>query len=216
MTITLTPTLPIRFTLARLKQSFADPTLFSDADLLAFINEGYVTLVEQSRYLKIVQTISLIDGQQEYTLPPLCCEVLRVYIAGEEQIPIALDVAQTDLGGNYYYQLDRAIGFTQVPTGTEGTAVMWYASRPTPLGLDSIPIIPPEFYYLLRHYAAWRCILLQRGAEGVLKPYLGSPRAQMQRAIFDAGIHALRSEQVIEVAPRRLATSTPKAGVGAR
>lgn len=201
MSTTLAPTPPVRFLLNRLKQSFADPTLFSDADLLGFINDGYNALVEQSRYLRVLTTISLIDGQQEYSLPALCCEVLRIYISGERQVPVPLDVAATGIDGPYYYEYKRVIGFTNAPT--DGTAYLLYASRPTPLTLDATPIIPPEYYHLLRHYAAWRCILLQRGAEGVEKPYMGTPRAQMQRAIFDQGIHQLRSETILESAPRR-------------
>lgn len=205
MSVTLNPTPPVRWILARLKQSFADPTLFSDVDLLNFINDGYGALVEQARYLHVLTTIDLVSGQQEYDLPPLCCEVDRLYLSGIRQIPVPLDKAATGLDGNYYYQYKRKIGFTNAPTG--GTAYLLYASLPTPLTLDSTPIIPPEYYHLLRHYAAWRCILLQRGAEGVELLYMGAPRAQMQRMIFDQGIHQLRAETILESAPRRLMTS---------
>lgn len=205
---TLTPTGPVRFTISRLRKSVADANLISDADLLQIINDGYVTLVEKSRYQKAATPFPLTAGQREYGLPVNCCEVFRVYKDGIELTPVPLEDADTDLSGDFYYQYENLLGLIDTPEGA-GEAWIFYATRPTPLLIDDVPQIPPEFYYLLRHYAAWRCYLLQSGAQRL-------KQAAAQKALFDEGIHLLRSVQTIEAAPRRLSslvTGPPPSGV---
>ncbi len=203
--IVLTVQNPLRFILQRLRQGVADKNRFSDVDILQVLNDGHVSLCEQSRYLRTLDSFPLVAGQQEYGLPPNTCEVMRVYVAGQRQTPVALDEAQTGLPGPYYYQFDSQLGFTQ-DVG-DGTAWIYYARRPVPMLYDDIPAVPPESYHLLRHYAAWRLMTLQSGAAAVAE-------ALLQRAIFDQGVLSLREETQKETAPRRLPVLG--GGVGAR
>lgn len=181
----LTTSSPLRFQINRLRIGYmADADLWSDDDLLAILNEAQIAIVNPLRYLRTLTQIPLSTGQMEYGLSPNTIRVYRVYVDGVrlEPVPDTL-VGQAAWG---YYQVGSTIGFSRIPDDSV-SAWVYAAEQPTPMLIDDTPVIPPECYYLLRHYAAWKILLLQGGAQRI-------GQAQTQKALFDAGVKRLRQE----------------------
>ena len=130
--------------------------------------------------------LPLIAGQQEYGLPAGTIRVFRLYVDGVALTPVPYtDIADGD-SASYYQNDSNQVGFVVTPQ-TDGTAWIYYAISPLPLGLDDTPLIPPETFYLLRHYAAWRIIMVQGGAQRISE-------AERQHRLFTDGIKKLRRE----------------------
>jgi hypothetical protein len=181
----LTVTPPVRHCMNRLRLGLADTAKWPDSELLELINEGYASMCTSLRYLRRVSSFPLIAGQREYGLPAGTVRVFRVYVDGIRLEPVPYtEVNDGDTAS--YYQEDGNIGFVTTPQ-VDGAAWLYYAISPTPLGLDDTPLIPPECYYLLRHYAAWRIIMVQGGAQRIVE-------AERQHRMFTDGIKKLRRE----------------------
>lgn len=181
----LTTSPPVRHTLNRLRLGLADKSEWPDTELLELINEGYSSVCSSLRYLRRVDSFPILSGQQEYGLPAGTIRVFRLYVAGVPFEPVPFtNIADGDQTS--YYQEGNTLGFCITPS-IAATAWIYYAVAPTPLGLDDIPLIPPESYYLLRHYAAWRVIMVQGGAQRIAE-------AERQHQLFLDGVKRLRQE----------------------
>jgi hypothetical protein len=85
-----------------------------------------------------------------------------------------------------YYQYEATIGLTGEPSASDTTLYILYARIPSPLNLDGVPEWGGEWNYLLRHYAAWRCMRAASGAQD-LRWIVN------ERAFYDDGVAHLRA-----------------------
>jgi hypothetical protein len=200
MSSVLTPTNPVRFCIYRLRQSIAETSRFADSDLVSFINDGYLSACERTACLLAITTITIPAGTTEVALPADWSRTLRVYVAGESLTPVPYQDALNGVAGGVY-QYGTTLGFTGDPNTTDVQAWLFYAQVPTILGLDDTPQWGPEWNYLLRHYAAWRCMLTASGAED-----LGM--MVNERNLYDIGVDHLRSatNRSLKSAPRLVET----------
>ena len=196
----LTPTPPVRFCIYRLRQSIAEPSRFSDDDLVGFINDGYLSACERTACLLAITTLTIPAGVTEVALPTDWSRTLRVYVNGVAQTPVPYQDALNGIAGGVY-QYAQTLGFTGDANTSDQTAFLFYAQVPPLLGLDDSPLWGPEWNYLLRHYAAWRCMLAASGSEEL---------AMMvnERNQYDIGVDRLRAatNRSLKSAPRLVET----------
>jgi hypothetical protein len=185
MSTVLIPTLPVRFCIYRLRQSVAETSRFSDDDLVSFINDGYQSACERAACLPAITTLTVTAGTVETTLPTDWARTLRVYQNGAEVNPVAYQDAFTAAAGSYYQYADK-VGLTGEASVSDSTLYMLYARTPTVLTLDGVPEWGGEWNYLLRHYAAWRCMLAASGAQDL-------PWVVNERSFYDVGVSHLRA-----------------------
>jgi hypothetical protein len=185
MSTVLIPTLPVRFCIYRLRQSVAETSRFSDADLVGYINDGYQSACERSACLPAITTLTVTAGAVETTLPADWAKTLRVYQHGAEVNPVTYQDAFTTPAGSYYQYADR-VGLTGDPSVTDSTLYILYARSPAALTLDGVPEWGAEWNYLLRHYAAWRCMLAAGGAQELRW-------VVNERSFYDVGVAHLRA-----------------------
>lgn len=186
MPTTLTPTPPVRFALYRLRQAVAESSRFQDEELLAILNEGYRSACQRSQCLQAVVTLTFDPGLFEIALPDDWSSTLRVYVGGVALEPAPYRHSTMTLPGTYY-QIEGKIGLNPADADPDAgvDAVFFYARTPDDLGYDDTPEWGPEWNYLLRHYAAWRCILASGGAQTIGK-------AVQERRLFENGVRQLR------------------------
>jgi len=183
----LDPTPPIRFQIARLRQAVASDARFTDADLLGLLNDGYRSACERSECLETIVTIVFDPDATEAPLPSDHVRTIRVYQAGAKLEPIPYQHSAELIAGTYY-QYQGVIGLSVLgdPSGT-ATIAMLYARTPVALGYDDTPEWGREWDYILRHYAAWQCILASGGAQTIRK-------AVAERVAYEDGIRRLRHQ----------------------
>lgn len=196
----LTPTAPVRFCISRLRQAVAEEARFADSELLDFINEGYRSACERSRCLRSYASFSFDPGVQEAALPADHSETIRVYQNGQRLELVPFDHATRQIAGTYY-QYDGTLGLSTIDQDATQTVVLYYAQVPTLLDYDATPQWGTEWNYLLRHYAAWRCVLAAGGAQTIKK-------AVAERVAFDTGVRMLARENRRFGGPRRLSVVT--------
>lgn len=213
MSVTLSPRPPVEFHVARLRQSVAgarEDSKFSDDDLVAFLSEAYRSACERSTILRAKATISLVASQQEYDLPDDVNRLLEAYLCGRRLTPVPLRIASRDDAGGHFYEYDGVIGLSQTPS-SGGNLLIYYVQNPAVLTLEAVPDTQfgPEWYYLLHHYAAHKCLLLVGGARYVKK-------AQWHRGQFEMGCRMLRRQAVVDSSfqPRMLTALEVIGGAG--
>ena len=181
----LDPSPPIRFCLNRLRQSVASDARFTDDELLVMVNQGYRSACEQSHCLQNVITITFPAGESEAVLPASHVHTIGVYQAGAKLTPIPY--SQSLLAKpETYYQYEGTIGLSRISEAGD-QILMLYARSPQPLGFDDVPEWGAEWNYLLRHYAAWQCVLASGGAQTIRK-------AVGEMAAFQRGVQALHEQ----------------------
>jgi hypothetical protein len=185
MSTVLSPTLPVRFCIYRLRQNVAEASRFSDADLIQFINDGYQSACERSACLPAITTLTVPAGAVEVALPADWARTLHVYQDGGELGTVSYQDALRVPTGSYY-QYEATIGLTGEPSTSDATLYILYARIPSPLTLDGVPEWGGEWNYLLRHYAAWRCMRAASGAQD-LRWIVN------ERAFYDDGVAHLRA-----------------------
>jgi hypothetical protein len=185
MSTVLTPTAPVRFCIYRLRQSIAETSRFSNDDLVGYINDGYQSACERAAALPAITTLTVPAGLVEANLPTDWARTLRLYQNGAEVNPVAYQDAFTFAAGSYY-QYGSVVGVTGAASVSPSTLYMLYARTPAPLGLDDVPEWGGEWNYLLRHYAAYRCMLTASGAES-------SPLIVQEKSFYDHGVSLLRA-----------------------
>jgi hypothetical protein len=185
MSTVLSPTAPVRFCIYRLRQSVAETSRFSDDDLVAYINDGYQSACERSACLPAITTLTVAAGNTETALPADWARTLRVYLLGVELNTVSYQDALSTPSGSYY-QYAGNVGLTGPTSVTNTTLYMLYARQPAVLGLDSVPEWGGEWNYLLRHYAAWRCMLTASGAQEL-------SWIVNERSFYDVGVAHLRA-----------------------
>jgi hypothetical protein len=84
MSTVLSPTLPVRFCIYRLRQNVAEASRFSSDDLVQFINDGYQSACERSACLPAITTLTVPAGSNEVALPADWARTLHVYQDGGE------------------------------------------------------------------------------------------------------------------------------------
>lgn len=188
MPTVLTPTNPIRFVIARLRQSIAEESRFTDQDLLDLINAGYRSACARAQALPTVATVVFPAGAQTAALPLDWGETLGVFMAGRELDIIPLEHSTRGYR-NTYFQVGRTLGLGLAEPGG-ATATVLYARVPLPLAYDDFPAWGREHDELLRFYAAWRCVLASGGAQTIRK-------AQALRQQFDIGVRDLRRQATL-------------------
>jgi hypothetical protein len=87
MSTVLSPTLPVRFCIYRLRQNVAEASRFSDDDLVQFINDGYQSACERSACLPAITTLTVPAGTNEVALPADWARTLHVYQDGASSAP---------------------------------------------------------------------------------------------------------------------------------
>lgn len=181
--VTLTPTPPLRFQIVRLRQAVASDARFTDQELLDLLNEGYVSACQRSECLLSLVTLTFMAASNEVLLPLDHVRTIRLYQAGNKLEPISYQHSSQMLRGTYY-QYEGTIGLS---IGGDTTALMLYARSPIRLGIDDTPEWGREWDHILRHYAAWRCILASGGAQTIRK-------AMSERSAFDNAVRLLRQQ----------------------
>lgn len=196
----MTPSAPMTYLLTRLRSSIADPAKFDDSTVTRFLSDGYVAACERSRCLRTWTTQALTANFQEYALPADWLETLGVYMAGAPMEELSTRISPRGDAGNFYYSYDGVIGLVTVPTASGGSYTLHYARRPAALGASDTPdpLFGPEWYWVMRAYAAWHIYRLGYGEEYVAE-------ANRQRVAFDTGCAMLE----------RYATSRSEAGQNA-
>jgi hypothetical protein len=191
----LSPTLPVRFCIYRLRQNVAEASRFSDADLVQFINDGYQSACERSACLPAITTLTIPAGTNEVALPADWARTLHVYQDGAELGVVSYQNALGVPAGSYY-QYEATIGLTGEPSASDTTLYVLYARIPSALNLDGVPEWGGEWNYLLRHYAAWRCMRAASGAQD-LRWIVN------ERAFYDDGVAHLRAatNRSMKIAP---------------
>jgi hypothetical protein len=193
-----------------MKANYVPPELYTDADILVLLNDGYLEACERTRCLKAMTTITLVADQQEYPLPADYSQMDFVCSSGRERFSISVSEAlvadQTgNPGAGGYYLYAGKIGFTPTPTQntvpTGGTMIA-YSAKPSPLltlddGLDAR--YPIEFADVLLHYVVWRVESMSGGAESLRN-------AQTNRGLCDNRTRDLRRtvDRVESLQPSRL------------
>lgn len=182
----MTPTAPMAYLLGRLRDSIADPALFDDPTVTRFLSDGYIAACERSRCLRAWVSQPLTANFQEYALPSDWVETMGVYMNGEPMDELSTRIAPRADAGNFYYSYGGVIGLVTTPTVSGGSYILHYARRPAALGAAGTPErqFGPEWYWLLRAYAAWHIYRLGYGEE-----YVGE--ANRQRVLFDTGVAML-------------------------
>lgn len=183
MASVLTPTPPVRFQIMRLRQAVASDSRFTDDDLLTLINEGYRSACQRAECLVAIAQLDFTADAPEQQLPGDHVRTIRVYQTGKKLEPISYAHSSMMLRGTYY-QYQGTIGLS---LADDTSVLMFYARSPIPLGLDDTPEWGREWDHLLRHYAAWRCILASGGAQTIRK-------AMGERAAFEDGVRRLRQQ----------------------
>lgn len=187
MPVVLTPTPPVRFTIARLRQSIAETSRFTDEELRTYINDGYRMACERSRILQAIGTVTIAAGANTGPLPADWFRTLAAFAGGVELEPAPLTTSTLQLR-NTYFQHGTTFGLGLAPE--EGaTVTILYVQVPVDLGFDDTPRWGREHDPILRSYAAWRCVKASGGAQTVRK-------ARMLRDEFDAGVRDLRRTTV--------------------
>jgi len=180
----LLPTTPVRFCIARLRQSVAESSRFSDDDLLGIINDGYRQACRRAENLETLVTLTITAGSVETALPDDWVVTKRVYQSGVPLDPVDYRRIADDAAGTYY-QYARVIGVPATTADSDTTLLLLYAREPDTLDYDDTPEWGAEWNYLLRHYAAWRCILASGGEQTIRK-------AVQQRTQFENAVRKLR------------------------
>jgi hypothetical protein len=195
MSTVLSPTPPVRFCIYRLRQNVAEASRFSSDDLVGFINDGYQSACERSACLPAITTLTVTAGTNEVALPADWARTLHVYQDGRELATVAYQNALRTAAGSYY-QYEATIGLTGEPVASDTTLYILYARIPSPLNLDGVPEWGGEWNYLLRHYAAWRCMRAASGAQD-LRWIVN------ERAFYDDGVAHLRAatNRSMKIAP---------------
>jgi hypothetical protein len=200
MSTVLSPTAPVRFAIYRLRQSVAETSRFTDEDLRLFINDGYQSACERTACLPAITTLTVVAGTTEVALPADWARTLHVYQNGHELGTVSYQNALRVPAGSYY-QYEGTIGLTGSAPTVDATLYILYARTPAPLGLDDVPEWGGEWNYLLRHYAAWRCMSSASGAQD--RPWIVN-----ERAFYDVGVQQLRAStnRSLKAAPRVVRT----------
>src|SRR5207237_6986018 len=88
--------------------------------------------------------------------------------------------------GAFYYSYDGVIGLVTTPTVTSGSYILHYARRPAVLTAAGTPetLFGPEWYWIMRAYAAWHIYRLGYGEEYVAE-------SNRQRILFDTDVAML-------------------------
>lgn len=168
----------------RLRQAVASDSRFTDDELLALLNEGYLSACQRSECLVKMATLPFTAvGGNEVALPADHVRTIRVYQAGRKLEPISYQHSSMMLRGTYY-QYEDIIGLS---ISGDTSVLMLYARSPDRLGFDEIPEWGREWDYLLRHYTAWRCILASGGAQTIRKGIA-------ERTAYENGIRLLRHQ----------------------
>jgi hypothetical protein len=206
--ITVQPIL--RHLLDRMKANYVPPELYTDADILVMLNDGYLEACERTGCLRALTTITLVSSQQEYPLPADFSQMDFVASGGRELFAVSISEAlinrQTSASpiAGAYYLYSGAIGFIPTPSqDTSGASTMIaYCAKPSPLltyddGLDAR--YPIEFADILLHYVVWRVESMSGGAESLRN-------AQTNRGLCDNRLKDLQRtiERVESLQPRRL------------
>lgn len=177
----------------RLRVNYVDPSLYSDDDVLAMLNDAYREACEQGLILRQLTEVTTIDNQAEYDLPADFSQLIFVVCGGRQLDPVPLEKALIDriqdgvaMG---YYLYGSKLGVIPTPNANlTSTLLVLYAALPTPLATiddDLDPRFPVEYADLLLHWVRWRVQMQSGGAERI-------PSANLDRAMFDARVKELR------------------------
>lgn len=160
---------------------------FSDAQLLAYLNDGQREANAFSWVLRSSYTFSLTAGTQEYALPTNFLATWRVLLDNKKIDQTSLNELDANSVGwrtvtgkpqKYYIYLAQTtqIGFFPTPTSTStGTVVVYLMHQPTELTattqtpFDGWTVLYP-YHSGLSYYIAYRCYMVQEQSD-MATPY---------------------------------------------
>ena len=190
MTITAQPVL--RYLKDRLRQSYVDDALWSDADVLTLLNDAYQDACEASQCLQSFYTVPIVSGTAEYALPDDFDQLVLVVSNGAQLAPVALSESlSTTQSGYYLYGKPGTMTLGLAPTPSDDSAdrvLVLYSASPTLLtDFDATfdARFPVEFADMLVHYARWRVQMTSGGAERI-------QNAGIDRSLYDQRVKQLR------------------------
>lgn len=177
----------------RVRQSYVDEALWTDADVLSVFNDAYQDVCEQSQCLQVLLAIPVTADTAEYALPDDFDQLITIVANGSQMAPIALSESLLDnsVFGYYLYGKPGSMTFGVSPTPQQGSSdqvMILYSASPTlfvSLDDDFDERFPVEYSDLLVHYARWRVQMMSGGAERI-------QNASTDRAIYDKRLIALR------------------------
>jgi len=211
----ITPQPILVYLLARLRQSYVDPALYSDADVLSFLNDAYRDACEESGILHTLVAITPVAGQVEYALPADFSSVNSIAAGGQllEPQPLGEALAARVVNGviSAYYIYDGFIGLLPTPTDNAAAVMMHYSAEPTPFtdyGSDLDPRFPVEYADLLIHHVRWRTQLISGGAERI-------QQAGLDKGIYDKRVTELRKSvaNTQHITPKQVSLMLPDRGI---
>lgn len=178
----------MQWLLARLRTRIFTESPYDDTAILGILNDGYQSACERSMVLRSWTTLALGAGLSTVNLPADWAATIGVYrdSAQMEYLPVWEEPGRT--GAFYFDTATRTLAFGDAGASPGGTSViLHYARTPTRLGLTDTPepAFGREWWYMLRHYAAWRLYLYQGGAQDLAA-------AQYERQSFETAVEGLR------------------------
>lgn len=196
------PRSTLGYVLDRLRLNYVPDTLYSDEEVLVFLNDAYLEACEHARCLVDVHAITTTPGVSTYPLPSDFGELIYVCANGAQLRPLAYSDALTMSEAGYYLLAGR-IGLVLPQRGETGAAMILYAAKPLPLATYESSFdarFPIEFSDVLVYYVRWRVNMLSGGAERIRM-------AQIDRTLFDNRVKDLRrtTNVVTSIGPPRLA-----------
>lgn len=148
--------------LARVRRKLMEETsgFWSDEELIAEINDGYMDLVTDAKLLADPYTITTVPGQVFYDLPPDFVALRSVIYDGADlpQMPY-LERSQEEGPPRSFQLIGNKLRIYPVPDDAYELTILYYY-RPAPLQNDfDVPEIPEEHHRLLVLYAVAQALL---------------------------------------------------------
>lgn len=136
-----------------------------------WVNEGYLSLVRDTRSKVQSATFTLTSGSKDYTMDTEVLSIIDVYITSSSVdyslVRVAVDTlleyrrngatVQQSPARYYAYAGGNLLMFYPTPNAAD-TVTVYYVDRPTALSAssDSPSDVPAEYHPLIEWYALWR------------------------------------------------------------
>ena len=141
-------------TRARTRINETSTTFHTEANLIAYADEGQKYVVRETKSLEDIDTsTTIVSGTQNYALPTDCIAIRRITFDGIKLFPIDfmdLDEAgldETDSTGtpSNYYIWNDTIYLYPIP-GSSGTLKIYYYKAPATISLSTASLETKEVY----------------------------------------------------------------------
>jgi hypothetical protein len=161
------------------RSDYGDATLnnFSAAEMLEYLNEGMVDLVNKSHCLEDTESVNLIADTIEYTLSTAFIEVLAVQyndaggavygLKKGDPSMVGLKSDEGDIDGpQFWYEFEGKVGiYPALSSVTTETCTVYLVKRPVDIASNAAITIPSIYETALKLYMLGRMALKDRNVE---------------------------------------------------